>query len=78
MKGIEKLFEKQLRYVVKLDKMQMRFMHGTGTVEVIFILRQVLDNYNMAGKKLYIVLVDLEKACDHLSRMVIWWALRKV
>ena len=78
MKGIEKLFEKQLRYVVKLDEMQMRFMHRTGTVETIFILRQVLDNYNMAGKKLYIVLVDLEKVFDHLSRIVIWWALRKV
>jgi len=53
LKVIERVFEKRLRSFVKLDKMQMGFMPGKGTVDVIFIVRQMMEKYEMAGKTLH-------------------------
>ena len=57
MKVIERIFERRLRKVVKLDEMQMGFL-----TDAIFIMRQLLEKYEMAGRNLYMVFVDLEKA----------------
>ena len=70
MKVIEKIFQRRLRKVVKLDEMQMGFMPGRGTTDAIFIMRQLLEKYEMAG-------MDLEKAFDRVPREVIWWSLRR-
>ena len=55
----------------------MFFMPGRGTLDAIFILQQMLQQYDMAGRKLYIVIVKLEKAFDHVPKNVAWWAFRK-
>ena len=45
--------------------MLTEFMPGRGTTfEAIFILRQMSEKNEMARRKLYMVIVDLEKACD--------------
>ena len=62
MKVVEWIFEKLLRNVVKLDDIQMRFMHGKGTVDTIFILWQMLEKYEIARRKLYVVFNDLKKS----------------
>ena len=67
-----KVIERRLRKVVKLDEMQMGFMPGRGTMDSIFIMRQ-LEKYEMAERDLYMVFVDLEKAFDHVPREVICW-----
>ena len=77
MKVIERIFERRLRNVVKLDEMQMGFMPGRGTTDAIFIMRQLLEKYEMAGRDLYMVFVDVEKAFDRVPREVIWWSLRR-
>ena len=55
----------------------MSFMPGKGTINPISILRQMLEKDKVAGRKLCMEFVDLEKAFDHVPREVIWWTLRK-
>ena len=77
MKMIEQIFERRLGKVVELDKMQMRFMPGRDATDAIFIMRQLMEKQEMAGRNLYTVFVDLEKAFDRVPKEVIWWSLRR-
>ena len=77
MKVIDRIFERRLRKVVRLDEMQMGFMPGRGTTNAIFIMRELLEKYEMAGRDLYMVFGDLKKAFDRVPREVIWWSLRR-
>ena len=73
MKVIDMIFEKRLRKVAKLDDMQMRFKRGRGSVDAIFILQHMLEKFDTAGRNMYIMFVDREKAFERLPRKVIWW-----
>ena len=53
---------------MKLDEMQMDFMPGGGTTDAIFIMRQLVEKHEVAGKNLHVVFVDLEKALDRVPR----------
>ena len=69
---------KRLRNVVTIDEMQIDgFMPGRGTADAIFILRQILEKFEMTGRILHVVFVDLEKPFHRVPRGAIWWALRK-
>ena len=46
-------------------------------MNAIFVMRKLMKKYEVAGRNLYVVFMDLEKAFDHVSREVIWWLLRK-
>ena len=46
------------------------------TIDTVFILRRMQDEYHAKGKKLYMCLVDLIKI-DRVPRKVLKWALRK-
>ena len=56
---------------VEIDKMQSGFMSGCGTTDAIFIVRQLQEKHLAANKPLYMAIVDLEKAFDHVPRDVI-------
>ena len=45
MKDVERTFEKQLRKQIEIDKMQIGFMPGKGTNNVIFLVKQMMEKY---------------------------------
>ena len=47
--------------MVKVDETQFGFMPGKGTVDAVFILRRLQEEYLHKEKKLYMCFVDLEK-----------------
>ena len=77
MKIVERVLEKRIRELVKVDDMRFCFMPGKGTTDALFILRRIQEKFRGREKKLYICFVDLEKAFDRVPRKVMEWALRK-
>ena len=71
MKVVERLLEKRLRRLVKVDQMQFGFMPGKSTVDAIFIFRRMQESYLEKNRKLFICFVNLEKAFDRAPRKVI-------
>ena len=53
--------------------MQFGLKSGKGTIDAIFIMRQVQEKHQPNKKKLYSAFVDLEKAFD-----IVRWALRNL
>ena len=61
--------------VVTVNEMQFGFMPERGTIDAVFILRRLQEEYHAKGKTL--CFVDLEKAFDRVSKKVLEWAMRK-
>ena len=56
-----KIVEKYLRKVAMIVDMQFDFMPGKDTIDAVFILRRIHEQYLAKQKKLYMCFVDLEK-----------------
>ena len=76
MKMVECVFKKRLRKMVEIRE-QYRFVAGNGTIDAIFILRQLQEKYLENDKELYLVLVDLEKVFDMVLGVLIESSLRR-
>ena len=72
-----KVVEKRLNRIVSVDVMQFGFMHEIGTIDSVFILSRMQEEYHAKGKTLYMCFVDPEKAFERVPRKVLEWALRK-
>ena len=77
MKIVERVLERRIRTLVNLNEMQFGFMPEKGTVDAIFIVRRMQEEYQKKDKKLYMCFVDMEKAFDKVPRKVMEWAMRK-
>ena len=53
-------------------------MSGKGTVDAIFIVRQLQQKFMEKRKDLFYTFADLEKAFDRVPRDVVRWALRQL
>ena len=61
MKMLEHVEEGLIRQRVEIEKMQCGFMLGCGTINAIFIVRQLQEKHLIANKPLYMAFVYLEK-----------------
>ena len=52
-------------------------MLGRSTMETIFSLGQLMENYWAKRKNLHVIFINLEKANDRVPRDLIWWVLNK-
>ena len=77
MKIVERILERRIRTLVNLNEMQFGFIPGKTTVDAIFIVRRMQEEYQKKDKKLYMCFVDMEKAFDRVPRKVMEWAMRK-
>ena len=77
MKIVERVLERRIQTLVSLNKMQFGFLPGKGTVDAIFIMRRMQEEYQQEDKKLHMCFVDMEKAFDRVPRKVMDWAMRK-
>ena len=71
------MLEKRIRCQVSIDNMHFGFRHGKGTIDTIFIMRQVQERYQASNKKMYYAFVDQQKEFDRVPRDVVKWALTK-
>ena len=62
---------------MSVDEIQFGFMFERGRTDAVFILRRMQGVYHAKGKRLYMCVVDLEKAFDRVLRKVLEWAMRK-
>ena len=77
MKVVRNILEKRLKNVVTIDDMQFGFMPGKVTIDAVFILRRIHEEYLAKQKKLYMCFVDLKKSFHRVPRKVVIWAMRK-
>jgi hypothetical protein len=46
-------------------------------MKTIFLIRQLMERCREQKKDLHMIIIDLEKAYDKVSRNVMWWSLQK-
>ena len=77
IKIVEKVLERRLRLMLKVDEIQFGFMPGKGTIDAVFILRRLQEEYLDKEKCIYMCFTDLEKRFDRVPRKVLEYAKRK-
>jgi hypothetical protein len=77
MKLWEMIIKHRLRGVTNVTKNQFGFIPKRSTMEVIFLIRQLMERCREQKKDMYMVFIDLEKAYDKVYRNVMWWALQE-
>jgi hypothetical protein len=73
----ERIIEHRLRRVTNVTENQFGFMPERSTMEMIFLIRQLMERYKEQNKDLHMVFIDLEKAYDKVHMNIMWWVLQK-
>ncbi|XP_068224148.1 uncharacterized protein [Palaemon carinicauda] len=74
---LESVLDERLGDIVKIGKEWYLFMSGRGTVDTIFMVKQLQEKRLAGNQKLFCAFVNLEKAYDRIPREVMLWCLMK-
>ncbi|KAH1204730.1 Retrovirus-related Pol polyprotein from type-1 retrotransposable element R2 [Glycine max] len=77
MKLWERVIERRLRKEAQVTENQFGFMPGRSTMEAIYLLRRVMEQYRMDQQDLHLIFIDLKKTYDRVPREILWKALEK-
>ena len=77
LKVMERIVDGRLRQIVQIRSTQFGFLKGRGSMDAIFIVRQLQQKALEGNGKIYYGFVDLEKAYDRVPREVVFWCLRR-
>ena len=55
MKIVEKVLERRMQRMVKVDEIQFGFMPGKGTIDAVFILRRLQEAYLEEEEVIYVL-----------------------
>ena len=77
MKIVKRVLQKKIRFLVNMNRMQFGFMPGRETIDALFILGRMQEEYQDKGKKLFRCFVDLENTFNRVLRKVTERAMRK-
>ena len=60
MQIVEKVLERTLSKAVTINELHFGFMPGKGTIDAIFVLRRIQEEYLANQRKSYMCSIDLE------------------
>ena len=67
----------RLHEVVHIDKMQYGFMPGRGTVDAVFVLRRLTEEFRAKNKKLFLYLLTWKRLLNRCQGNIIRFALKR-
>ena len=74
-KVVKRVLEKRLCRIVTVDEMQVGFMLERGTIDAVFILRRVQEEYHAIG--VAYVFCGSRESFDRVQRKVLEWTMKK-
>ena len=77
MKIWERIIEQRVQAEMEIREQQFGFMPGKGTMDEIFLVRQLMEKYGEKQRRLHFAFVDLGKAYDRVSLDETWRCLRE-
>ena len=77
LKILERILDKRIQKVVKIDPKQFVFIPGKSTVDAIFIVRQLVEESVEGNLAFLCGLVDVGKVYDRVPREISYWCLRR-
>jgi hypothetical protein len=77
IKLYERIIEHRLRRVTNVTENQFEFMLERSTMDVIFLIRQLMKRCSEQKKDLHMIFINLDKAYDKVHMNVMWWVLQK-
>ena len=72
MKMFEKILERRLRKLIRVNNMQFGFCSGKGTTDAVFIIQQLQEKHLEVYKDVFLTFIYLQKAYDRVPSPGIW------
>lgn len=68
---LKRVIERRIRRKKSLTENQFSFMLERSTVEAVYLLRGIIEQYRMDQQDLHLIFIDIEKTYDRVSRDIL-------